>query len=412
MQVLHIIFKPGFAGNRKMKILQINSVCGIRSTGRICTDIAEILADGGHECKIAYGRETVPEKYQKYAVRIGNELDVRIHAAMSRIFDMSGFGSRRATEKFIGWLEGYDPDIIHLHNLHGYYIDIQTLFEYLSKANKPVVWTLHDCWAFTGHCAYFTVANCDRWKTGCYDCPQKSEYPKSYLLDRAKQNWERKRKLFTGVAKMVLVTPSYWLAGLVNESFLGCYSVKVIHNGIDTGIFKPTPCNFRQRYSLAGNKVVLGVASAWSKRKGLADFIKLSDMLDDSFKVVLVGLTKKQIKKMPKNIVCIERTNSAKELAEIYTAADLFVNLSLEETMGLTTVEAMACGTPAIVYNSTANAETAKMAGGLAVECDLMSIKKAIEQHEMKIIDHCAVSRIYDKKVLFDDYINLYTYLI
>lgn len=391
-----------------MKVLLINSVCGIRSTGRICTDIAEILTDNGHDCKIAYGRESVPDKYQKYAIRIGNEFGVRIHGAMSRVFDMSGFGSRRATLNFINWLQNYDPDIIHLHNLHGYYIDIETLFDYLSKANKSVVWTLHDCWAFTGHCTYFTAAKCDRWKTGCHYCPQKSEYPASYILDRSKQNWERKKELFTGVNKMVLVTPSHWLADQVKESFLGCYPVEVIHNGIDTNIFKPIPSDFRQRYSLIGKKVVLGVASTWNERKGMDDFKKLSDMLDESYKIVLVGLTKEQIKKIPKNIVCIERTNSAKELAEIYTAADIFVNLSLEETMGLTTVEAMACGTPAVVYNSTANAEIAKIAGGVAVDCDLISIKKAVEKIKLGKDNSVFVSNLFNKESQYSEYLILY----
>lgn len=391
-----------------MKVLLINSVCGIRSTGRICTDIAEILTDNGHDCKIAYGRESVPDKYQKYAIRIGNEFGVRIHGAMSRVFDMSGFGSRRATLNFINWLQNYDPDIIHLHNLHGYYIDIETLFDYLSKANKPVVWTLHDCWAFTGHCTHFTVAKCNRWKNGCHNCPQKSEYPASYILDRSKQNWERKKELFTGVNKMVLVTPSHWLADQVKESFLGCYPVEVIHNGIDTNIFKPIPSDFRQRYSLIGKKVVLGVASTWNERKGMDDFKKLSDMLDESYKIVLVGLTKEQIKKIPKNIVCIERTNSAKELAEIYTAADIFVNLSLEETMGLTTVEAMACGTPAVVYNSTANAEIAKIAGGVAVDCDLISIKKAVEKIKLGKDNSVFVSNLFNKESQYSEYLILY----
>ena len=173
---------------KKMKVLQINSVCGIRSTGRICTDLADVLERNGHECKIAYGRETVPEKYQKYAVRIGSDFGVKLHALQSRIFDNTGFGSRRATEKFIEWVKEYDPDLIHLHNIHGYYINIEVLFNYLAKADIPVVWTLHDCWAFTGHCAHYSYVKCDKWKTGCYNCPKKKRYPSSLLLDASKQN--------------------------------------------------------------------------------------------------------------------------------------------------------------------------------------------------------------------------------
>ncbi|OWV26299.1 glycosyl transferase [Fibrobacter sp. UWB1] len=341
-----------------MKVLQINSVCGIRSTGRICTDLAEVLEQNGHECKIAYGRETVPEKYRKYAVRIGSDFDVKCHALQSRIFDNTGFGSRRATEKFIEWVKEYDPDVIHLHNIHGYYINIEFLFNYLAKADKPVVWTLHDCWTFTGHCAYYSYVKCDKWKTGCYNCPQKKRYPSSLLLDASKKNWLKKKALFTSVKKMTLVTPSKWLANEVKQSFLSRYPIKVIPNGIDLNVFKPTPSNFREKNGLVGKKVILGVASIWEERKGLNDFVELSKILDDNYKIVLVGLSEKQKKELPDNIIKITRTNNVRELAEIYTAADVFLNPSREETMGLTTVEAMACGTPVVVSNYTAVPET------------------------------------------------------
>ena len=338
-----------------MKILMINSFCGLGSTGRICTDLADTLSEQGHKVKIAYGRDYVPEKYQKYAVRIGTDLDVRLHGVQTRIFDNQGFCSKKATEKFLEWADNYNPDIVHLHNIHGYYINIEMLFAWIKKRpDLKVIWTLHDCWTFTGHCTYFTMVKCDRWKTGCHNCPQKKEYPKSLLLDNSKNNWLSKKSLFTGIKHMTIVTPSHWLAGLVKQSFLKEYPVKVINNGIDTDVFKPTPSNFRQQYHLENKKVILGVASTWDKRKGLDDFIKLSEMLDENYKIVLVGLSDKQMKMIPDKILGITRTNSTKELAEIYTAADVFLNPSYEETMGLVTIEAIACGTPVVTSDCTA----------------------------------------------------------
>ena len=341
-----------------MKILMINVVCGIRSTGRICTDLADALTERGHEVKIAYGREAVPEKYQKYAVRIGSDFDVKLHGVKSRLFDQTGFGSAKATRKFIEWVKEYDPDVIHLHNIHGYYINIEILFDYLKTCGKRILWTLHDCWAFTGHCSHFTYVKCDRWKTGCNNCPQKKEYPASIILDNSKQNWIKKKELFTGIPNMTIITPSEWLAGLVKESYLKEYPVTVINNGIDTDVFQPTPSDFRQRYHLEDKTILLGVASTWNDRKGFGDFIKLSEMLDDSYKIVLVGLSDKQMKLIPQNILGITRTNSTKELAQIYTAADVFLNLTYEDNYPTVNLEAQACGTPVITYDTGGSVES------------------------------------------------------
>lgn len=376
-----------------MKVLQINSVCGIRSTGRICTDLAEVLEQNGHECKIAYGRETVPEKYRKYAVRIGSDFDVKCHALQSRIFDNTGFGSRRATEKFIEWVKEYNPDVIHLHNIHGYYINIDVLFNYLAEADKPVIWTLHDCWTFTGHCAHYSYVKCDKWKNGCKNCPQKKEYPSSLIFDSSKNNWERKKTLFTSVKKMTFVTPSHWLASQVEQSFLSMYPIKVIPNGIDLNVFKPTPSDFRKNHNLEGKKIILGVASAWGPRKGLNDFVELSKNLDKNYKIILVGLSEKQKKELPENILGITRTNNAQELAEIYTAADVFLNPSKEETMGLTTVEAMACGTPVVVSNCTAVPEVVdEMSGVICEDINTNRVKGCIDEvlrNDFKPAIHC-----------------------
>ncbi len=341
-----------------MKILMINSVCGRGSTGRICTDIAEMLEKEGHECKIAYGRASVPQKYQKYAVRIGNELGVNIHAALSRIFDDCGFHSHFATKKFVRWVKEYNPDIIHLHNLHGYYLNLEILFDYLRTCGKKIIWTLHDCWAFTGHCCYFSFVGCDKWKRQCGHCVQKKAYPKSMLVDNSRRNFEKKKQLFTGIPNLTIVTPSKWLAGLVKESFLKDYPIKVIHNGIDLNVFKPTSSNFRERYNLENKKIILGVASVWDDRKGFKDFLKLSELIDDNTRIVLVGVNDKQIKLLPPKIIGIRRTNSTKELAEIYTAADVFFNPTYEDNYPTVNLEAQACGTPVITYNTGGSIES------------------------------------------------------
>ncbi len=390
-----------------MKILMINSVCGIRSTGRICTDLASEFEAQGHEVKIAYGREVVPEKYQKYAVRIGTDSDVRIHALKTRFFDCHGFGSKRATKVFIDWAEQFNPDLLWLHNLHGYYINVDMLFEWIKcRPNMTVKWTLHDCWAFTGHCAYFTAAQCEQWKTQCSHCSEIRRYPVSLIRDNCKNNFLRKSELFTGVENMTIITPSQWLANLVKQSFLQEYPVEVHYNKIDTNIFRPTASDFREKYNLREKKIVLGVASTWGGRKGIDDFLQLSEMLDDTYTIVLVGLTEKQLLKhkkqakkiignivesndvrefpgglvirpnvmtlyqtitgkqycvgpnMTENIVCISATNSPKELAEIYTAADVFVNPTHEDNYPTVNLEARACGTQVITYDIGGSAET------------------------------------------------------
>lgn len=362
-----------------MKVLMINVVCGIRSTGRICTDLATALEQQGHEVKIAYGRENVPETFERYAVHIGKKLDLIIHGLRGRILDQCGWGSKNATRKFIRWAEEYNPDMLWLHNLHGYYINIPILFEWIkSRPFMKVQWTLHDCWAFTGHCAYFSMANCYKWKEECGKCDEKKSYPKSLLLDNSRKNYLFKKKAFLGVKNMLLIVPSQWLARYVKESFLADYPIEIQYNSIDKNIFRPTPSCFRENYKLKNKIIILGVATVWDKRKGLDDFIELSKMLNHNYQIVLVGLNKKQIRKLPKNILGIEKTNNAYELAGIYSTADVFVNPSKEETFGMTTVEAEECGTPAIVYKDTACEEIVKARDGIIVEQNVIAIYDAI----------------------------------
>ena len=388
----------------------INSVCGIRSTGRICTDLAQELEKQGHEVKIAYGRESVPDEFHKYAVRIGDDLDVKIHGLMARLFDASGFGSKVATKKFISWVKEFDPDIIHLHNIHGYYINIEVLFEYLKTCGKKIIWTLHDCWAFTGHSAFCDAAHCEKWEKGCSDCSQIKEYPKSYR-DNSKANWKRKKYCFTGVPNLTIVTPSHWLAGLVKRSFLKEYPVKVIHNGIDTSKFRPLKNDFRQVYGLENKFILLGVSSVWNDLKGYSDFIKLSSMLSDEYRIVLVGLNKQQIEALPENIIGIEKTNSIKELAYIYSSADLFLNLTYCDNYPTVNLEARACGLPVVTYNTGGSPESAGMIPELtAPQSDLKTVLEEIEKFRgsPEVFQYKYSKEKYDKKFAVADYICEY----
>lgn len=343
-----------------MKVLLINAVCGTGSTGKICAELAEKYEKEGCEVKIAYGRHAyVPEKYQKYAVRIGNDLEVKLHAIKTRLTDKHGLGSKKATKEFLRWAEEYSPDLLWLHNIHGYYINYEMLFEWIKKhPEMEVKWTLHDCWAFTGHCCYFDMVKCDKWQTMCKNCPQKFSYPATNVLGNCEDNFKRKQRAFTGVKKITLITPSKWLANLVKKSFLNEYPVEVIYNTIDANIFKPTQSDFRQRFGLENKKIILGVASVWEKRKGLDDFIKLAEMIDENYVIVLVGLNDKQLRDIPSNIIGIKRTNGQKELAEIYTEADVFVNPTYEDNYPTVNLEAKACGTPVITYRTGGSPES------------------------------------------------------
>lgn len=394
-----------------MKVLQINTVCGVGSVGRIVRQIHEALREKGHESYIAYGRKPLG---CDGAIRIGGDLDVYFHVFLTRVFDLHGFGSKKATKKFLKIVEEINPDIIHLHNIHGYYLNIEVLFDFLKSFDKPVVWTLHDCWAFTGHCSYFTYAKCERWKTGCYSCPEKKSYPRSVIFDNSKSNYARKKKAFTGAKNMTLVTPSQWLAGLVKESFLGDYPVQVIPNGIDTEVFKPTPSDFKKRYGLDGKFLILGVANVWEKRKGFDYFLDLSKYLSDDEIIVLVGLSDERIKNLPNNIIGIKRTNSAKELAEIYTAADVFFNPTLEDNYPTVNLEAQACGTYVITFDSGGAKETIiSKESGIAIKpCnaeDIMNLIRVLRSKGRKAanVDSSARSVI-SYRFMVGSYISLY----
>jgi len=395
-----------------MKILQINSVCGVGSTGRIAADLYKMAAGKGYHCKVAFGRGRAVGVPDKDAIRIGNDVDVKIHALMTRITDKTGFYSKGATKRLIRKIKSFDPDVIHLHNLHGYYVNIELLFEYLSKANKRVVWTLHDCWAFTGHCAYFDFCGCEKWKIGCHECAQKTKYPASILVDNSASNFLKKKSLLNAVKDMTIITPSEWLADLVKESFLQKHKVQVINNGIDLSIFKHTDSEFRNEYGLQDRFVILGVANIWDERKGFDAFLRLAQELDEQFRIVIVGLNDKLKKELPGNIIGISRTDSIAKLAEIYSAADVFVNPTLEDNFPMTNLEALACRTPVITYDTGGSPECVDETCGMVVQKnDVGALKDAVVSlRERQIAPETCHERakLYDKEKQYAEYLDLY----
>lgn len=391
-----------------MKVLQINSVCGYGSTGGIAVDLYKELEAQGHECCIAYGRGSAPENIKTH--RIGTKIGNYWHGFLSRITDKQGFYSNHATKKFVKWMLEYNPDIVQLHNLHGYYLNIDILFRGLKMLNKPVVWTLHDCWAFTGHCAHFDFVGCDKWKEECRNCKQKRAYPASWFWDSSRDNFIRKKYLYSLLNKVIVVTPSQWLKGLVEKSILSSFDVRVIYNGIDFEIFRPRPSEFRKKYRLENKKVILGVANIWDRRKGLEKFNQLAEILDhETYKIVLVGVNDCQKKGLNGNILSLNRTRSREELAEIYTMADVFVNFSEEETMGLTTVEAIACGTPVVVTNKTALPEIINYdSQSCMIKGDASECLDKIDRVRNENLDNHEVKKKFDKRQQYMKYIELY----
>ncbi len=402
-----------------MKILlQINVVVNSGSTGRIVEEIGQTAINRGWQSHIAYGRNEQPSQSQ--LLKIGTDWDIKMHGIQTRLFDRHGLGSKTATQKLITQIEAIKPDVIHLHNIHGYYLNIEVLFIFLASMQIPVIWTLHDCWPFTGHCVHFDFVGCEKWRTHCNNCPQTSTYPTSFFIDRSIKNFNLKKELFTRVQNLIVVTVSNWLEKIVGQSFLKGYPVHVINNGIDTGVFKPVSTqNIRKEFNLHSKFVLLGVASVWSDRKGLKDYIELCHRLDSNCQIILVGLSRKQITNLPDKIIGIERTENLNELVELYSLADIVLNLSYEETFGLTTVEGFACGTPGIVYNCTASPELVTPNTGIIVEKEnIKDLQAAIiqirEKGKIHYSEACRerAKQLYNKDDRFGDYMRLYESVI
>ena len=362
-----------------MKVLFINTVFSRGSTARIAREIGSHVEKLGGSYMVAYGRGEKSD--DPHAYFIGSKADYYLHAGMTRITDKCGFYSKAATKKLIDFIRAYQPDIIHLHNLHGYYLNIEILFDYLkTEYTGKVVWTLHDCWAFTGHCVHFTIAKCSKWQTGCHSCPQKNTYPVSNFRDNSRWNYERKKTLFSGVPNMTVVTVSQWLKTMAEQSFLGQYPVQCVYNGIDDRNFHPVENNVKLELGIEGKKMILLVSDGWNEQKGYSKTLETARLAPKDWHFVMVGVSKDQNAQLPENITGISGLWNPGKLIEYYSAADVFFNPSLEETFGLVTAEAIACGTPAVVMDSTACAEPLNGYGVILKEYTPAAALKAIEE--------------------------------
>ena len=391
-----------------MKVVQINTVCGFGGTGKICVGISKVLCNQNIENYILYcsGNSDYP-----YGIKC-TERFPKLQALRSRILGNYGFNSRRTTKRLIEELEKVSPDIVHLHNLHGHNCNLEMLMDYFRSKRIKLVWTFHDCWAFTAYCPYFDMAKCDKWKTGCHHCVQSRTF--SWFADRSTWLYERKKTAFSGL-DLTIVTPSQWLANLVKESFLKEYPVVVINNGIDLDVFRPRASDFRARYGIPADKfILLGVAIEWVPRKGADVFIRLAERLDsDKFQIVLVGTDDKIDRQLPPNVISIHRTANQIELAEIYSAADLFVNPTREENYPTVNMESIACGTPVLTFCTGGSPEILDEHTGVVVDCDdEETLHHTITQIELQPffkMDDLKTRRSHlDQYDKFQKYVNLY----
>jgi glycosyltransferase involved in cell wall biosynthesis len=400
--------------NEQVKLLQLNTTVNSGSTGRIAEDIGQIMMANGHQSYIAYGRGDRPS--QSELIRIGSQLDVIAHGLKTALLDRHGFGSRRATEALVRQIRALQPDVIGMHNIHGYYLNVDVLFDFFAEAEIPVVWTLHDCWPFTGHCTFYDSIGCERWKTQCYACPKKDKYPRSYLFDNSRTNYLDKQRIFNSARNLQLVTPSQWLADQLAQSYLKDVPVVVIHNGVDTTAFKPDyTTSLLDKYHFGDTKIVLGVASTWDERKGLSEFLKLQKQLPAHYKIVLVGLSPEQIKSLPPAILGIPRTESLAELNALYARADVYANPTFQDNFPNTNIEALASGSPVVAYRTGGCPEAVdEQTGRIVAVGDVNALTEAIlditKRNRNTLRQACRKRALshFDKKDRYLDYLALY----
>lgn len=406
------------------KLLQINPVIRINtSTGRIMQEIGELARAHGWETYIAYskGRDGVKPNEAKL-IPVGNKWSVAWHGVLTRLFDRHGLASDGATRAFIEEIKRIQPDIIHIHNIHGYFLNYRILFEYLSKANIPVIWTVHDCWLYTGHCYHYAYKHCYKWNELCHECPQQKEFPTSWWIDRSIQNYLDKKKAFTSVPNewLTFVTVSEWMKNEMKQSFLKDYSYHVIHNGINLENFRIYPTEeVKKQYGLEGKRIILGVASIWMEEKGWKDFMQLATLLNPEEVIVLVGVKEEQKKGLPPNIVPISRTENLKQLAELYAAAEAFVNPTWQDNYPTVNLEAIACGTPVVTYRTGGSIEVVTPDTGMIVEQgDVNGLMEAVRKIEQKgKVYYQSKCRAYaeahfKKEDRYADYLKLYEALL
>lgn len=390
------------------KLLQINITSNWGSTGKIAEAINLAAQRKGWECSTAYGRWANPSKFPTY--KVGNKWDMYVHYFENRIFDREGLSSRRATKALIRHIEELKPDVISLHNIHDHYLNYELLFRYLNETDIKVVWTFHDCWAFTGHCMHFVTKDCERWKTGCHDCLMKGEYPKS-LFDNSAKNWALKKELFTANKNLTIIACSDWLANFVHQSFLKEKKIFTIHNGVDLKTFVPSGTNNSDKFR------VLAVSSVWHKDKGLYDIYELRKLLPENFDITMVGLQPDQVKQLPEGVNGITRTQNVQELVKLYSEADVLINPTYADNFPTVNLEALACGTPVITYKTGGSPEAIDENTGVVVEQgDVEALAGAIRQMKEKPLSSkdCRkrAEERFDKDKCFEKYIDLYNELL
>jgi len=399
---------------RKMKILQVNSVYKFGSTGKIMLNIHEELLSNSIDSYVAYGRGKKVNNQRSFY--IGSKLFTFLNVLFNRLFDIHDLFSYFQTKKLIKIIKKINPSIVHFHNLHGYYLNLRTLFHFLKTKNIKIIFTLHDCWTFTGHCSYFDFIGCSKWQTQCTKCPQISSYPKSYFLDNSKANFINKKEVFLSLKNLTLVSPSKWLMTLLEKSFLKNNDKYLINNGINLSTYKPTiGKNFLNKFNIQNKFIILGVANKWEERKGFSFFLKLSRLISKDFVIVIVGLSKKQELNLPKNIVSIKRTDSIEELVEVYSNSNVLFNPTLEDNFPTVNLESIACGTPVVTFNTGGSGESISSQTGFIVpKGDLNGVISSIENIKKVGKESFATScrefalKNFDVKITNGKYIELY----
>ena len=392
-----------------MKVLHINMTYDYGSTGRFIKYIKEALEQQGDECKVVCG---IAKGNKNGIYKTQSKLITNAEIVLGRVLGNHGLNCKLQTKKAIRFIDEFKPDVIHLHNLHGDYINFENLFDYIKKKNIPVIWKLPDCWSFTGHCAYYDYIHCNKWQNGCGNCPQKRQYPVTWFFDRSRMMLQRKKVAFSGVESMVICPPSDWLNGEAKKSYLNQYPIVTVNNGIDENSFKPMNDDKVKEIRKNGHIILVGVIFSFDIRKGLDCFNYLAEKLPDNFDIIIVGFTDDE-HYMNSRIRMIPRTESVTELAEYYSAADFFINPTLEENFPSVNIESLACGTPIIAYRTGGATEAITEKTGVVVERDnqeemLQQILKLSASKPFKQEDCVERSKQFTKQIMIDKYLNLY----